>query len=111
MPSLTHTQGESDQRHGRVLTGGWLFDAEPREALPRDLDLIISIRDSSKDLPVTEYLSMLWVDGSFVTVGLPDAHLPESNAFDLLPNGIPDCIGSEVEAAVAHNQQGSEGLD
>lgn len=63
--------------------------------------MIISTRDSSKDFPLNEYLSMLWIGGSFITVGLPDEPLPEVNVFSLMPNAAKigsSHIGSKVEA-------------
>jgi len=80
-----------------VLTGtpGWEIP------LARQLDIIISTRDSSKDFPMKEYLSTLWIDGHFITVGLPDEPLPPINVFDLLKNASrigSSHIGSKVEA-------------
>ncbi|GBE81580.1 NADP-dependent alcohol dehydrogenase 6 [Sparassis crispa] len=49
------------------------------------LDLIISTRDVySPDTPLSAYLSMLFVHGKFITVGIPDASdpLPQLHPFD-----------------------------
>lgn len=65
------------------------------------LDLIVSTRDSSEGMPLKNYLSMLWIHGKFVTVGLPDKPLPTLAAFDLAPNGCflgGSRIGSKQEA-------------
>ena len=53
------------------------------------LDLIISTTDATPQLPIKAFLSMLYVHGRFITVGIPDASesLPELHAFDLVPNG------------------------
>ena len=48
-----------------------------------------------------EYLSTLWIDGHFITVGLPDEPLPPIDVFDLLKNAArvgSSHIGSKVEA-------------
>ena len=54
------------------------------------LDIIISTRDSFGDkMPLGDFLSMLYVHGRFITVGLPDADdtLPPVHPFDFAPNG------------------------
>jgi len=69
--------------------------------LAMSLDLIISTRDSSKGMPLNEFLSTLWIDGHFITVGLPDEDLPPINAFSLIGNACrigSSHIGSKVEA-------------
>ena len=58
--------------------------------------------DATPQLPLKEFLTMLYVHGRFVTVGLPDAdeHLPTLHAFDLVPNGCfigGSAIGSKNE--------------
>ncbi|KAG8944393.1 NADP-dependent alcohol dehydrogenase [Tulasnella sp. 424] len=55
--------------------------------LQMSLDLIISTADTSHNFPISDYLSMLWVNSSFIAVGLPDDDLPAVNAFTLLNNG------------------------
>jgi len=80
-----------------ILTSkkGW------EEPLAMTLDMIISTRDSSKDMPLNEFLSTLWIDGPFITVGLPDEDLPSLNVFKLLSNAskvTSSHIGSKVEA-------------
>ncbi|EPQ51237.1 GroES-like protein [Gloeophyllum trabeum ATCC 11539] len=70
--------------------------------LARTLDLIISTRDVAEGMPLQQYLSMLWVHGKFITVGLPDGPLPQLSAFDLNPNGCflgGSRVGSKREAA------------
>ncbi|TFK57318.1 NADPH-dependent alcohol dehydrogenase [Heliocybe sulcata] len=69
--------------------------------LAQTLDLIISTRDVAEGMPLQQYLSMLWVHGRLVTVGLPDQPLPQLSAFDLNPNGCylgSTHIGSKKEA-------------
>lgn len=69
--------------------------------LAHTLDLIVSTRDVAEGMPLQQYLSMLWVHGRFVTVGLPDKPLPQLTAFDLNPNGCflgSSHIGSKKEA-------------
>ncbi|RPD54028.1 GroES-like protein [Lentinus tigrinus ALCF2SS1-6] len=54
------------------------------------LDIIVSTRDSFGDkMPLGDFLSMLYVHGRFITVGLPDADdtLPPVHPFDFAPNG------------------------
>lgn len=74
------------------------------EKLQHELDLIISTRDDfSPDSPLDKYLSMLFVHGKFVTVGLPDANkpLPQMHAFDFAPTGCfvgGSSIGCKREA-------------
>jgi alcohol dehydrogenase (NADP+) len=54
----------------------------------RSLDLIVSTVSSDK-MPLTDYLSLLKVGGSYVQVGAPDGgNLPPINAFTLITNGI-----------------------
>lgn len=65
------------------------------------LDLIISTADTSHGFPLKDYLSLLWVNGTFISVGLPDDDLPPVNAFTLLNNGSKiggSHIGSKEEA-------------
>lgn len=53
------------------------------------LDLIVSTMDATPQLPIKEFLSMLYVHGRLINVGLPDADqpLPTLHAFDFVPNG------------------------
>lgn len=54
----------------------------------RTLDLIVCTVSSEK-MPMTEYLSLLKVRGTFIQVGAPDGgNLPPINAFTLITNGI-----------------------
>ncbi|KAG8892113.1 NADP-dependent alcohol dehydrogenase [Tulasnella sp. 403] len=83
-----------------VITGeehrkGW------DKPLSRTLDLIVSTRDTSHDFPLKQYLNLLWVGCSFISVGLPDDPLPEITVNDMLNNGAKlgsSHIGSKVEA-------------
>lgn len=51
--------------------------------------MIVSTMDATTQLPIKEFLSMLYVHGRFINVGIPDAddRLPTLHAFDLVPNG------------------------
>jgi len=68
----------------------------------RSLDLIICTA-SSEHMPLSDYLALLNVDGTFIQVGAPDAgHLPPVNAFTLIANRIKiggSAIGSPKEIA------------
>ncbi|PCH43599.1 GroES-like protein [Wolfiporia cocos MD-104 SS10] len=70
----------------------------------RTLDLIVSTRDAyGPDASLSPYLSMLFVHGHFITVGIPDADqpLPSIHPFDVAPNGClvgGSAIGSKKEA-------------
>lgn len=71
--------------------------------LARKLDVLLSTRDMFGDkTPMGDYLSMLYIHGAFVTVGLPDTDdpLPSIHAFDLVPTGCllgGSRIGSKKE--------------
>lgn len=59
--------------------------------------------DATPELPLKEFLSMLYVHGKFICVGLPDSDqpLPTMHAFDLVPNGCyigGSAVGSKKEA-------------
>lgn len=63
--------------------------------------MIISTRDVAEGFHLQEYLNMLWVHGSLITVGLPDDHFPALSPFAFSPNGAKlggSHIGSKVEA-------------
>ncbi|KEZ40933.1 NADP-dependent alcohol dehydrogenase 6 [Scedosporium apiospermum] len=54
----------------------------------RTLDLIVSTV-SSADMPLSDYLKLLKVGGTFIQVGAPDGgNLPPINAFTLIGSGI-----------------------
>ena len=54
----------------------------------RTLDLIVSTV-SSADMPLSDYLKLLRVGGTFIQVGAPDGgNLPPINAFTLIGSGI-----------------------
>jgi alcohol dehydrogenase (NADP+) len=57
---------------------GSLNTIQPKfhEPYKGQLDLIISTRNAAEGYPLQEYLSMLWVQGNFVMVGLPEDVLP-----------------------------------
>ncbi|KZT30367.1 NADPH-dependent alcohol dehydrogenase [Neolentinus lepideus HHB14362 ss-1] len=54
------------------------------KSLEMQLDLIVCAVDVGAGMPLADYLSMLWVHGKFVMVGLPDEPLPSMKAFDFL---------------------------
>ncbi|KAF2758962.1 GroES-like protein [Pseudovirgaria hyperparasitica] len=68
----------------------------------RTLDLIVCTVSSEK-MPLTHYLGLLKVKGTFIQVGAPDGgNLPPINAFTLIGNGIKvggSAIGSPAEIA------------
>ncbi|EMD32150.1 hypothetical protein CERSUDRAFT_99832 [Gelatoporia subvermispora B] len=72
--------------------------------LANTLDLIVSTRDVfSPDTPLSDYLSMLFVHGKFITVGIPDANqpLPSLHPFSFASNGCligGSSIGSKKDA-------------
>ena len=67
-----------------------------------EFDLIISTRDSAgQDYPLAEYISLLNVNGKFISVGLPDEPFPEVKPFMFAGNGSlmgTTHIGSKKEA-------------
>jgi len=70
------------------------------EPLKQTLDLIVSTRDVAEGFDLAQYLGMLWIHGSFITVGLPDNHFPSLSPFTFAPNGSKlggSHIGSKVE--------------
>jgi len=56
------------------------------EKYKETLDLIISTRDSVQTMPLAAFLSMLWVGGKLVTVGLPDDPFPALSGMDFTSN-------------------------
>ncbi len=63
---------------------------------------MISTMDATQQLPLKDFLSMLYVHGRFVNVAIPDLDqpLPSLHAFDLVPNGAyigSNHIGSKSE--------------
>ncbi|KZT10968.1 GroES-like protein [Laetiporus sulphureus 93-53] len=78
-------------------------DKDWHKPLALTLDLIVSTRDVfAPDTPLGAYLSMLFVHGKFITVGIPDADqpLPAIHSFDVVPNGCMlggSAIGSKKE--------------
>ncbi|KAI0772639.1 GroES-like protein [Irpex lacteus] len=67
------------------------------------LDILISTMDATPELPIKDFLTMLYVHGKLIIVGIPDIDqpLPELHAFDLVPNGAfigGSAVGSKKEA-------------
>ncbi|KDQ58536.1 hypothetical protein JAAARDRAFT_34354 [Jaapia argillacea MUCL 33604] len=78
-----------------------------------ELDLIISTADVAEGMPLQAYLSMLWVHGRFITVGLPDKPLPQLRAFDFAPNGCflgGSHIGNKKEAVAMLKLAAEKGI-
>lgn len=76
-------------------------DKNFHEPLEQTLDLIVSTRNASEGFDIPQYLSMLWVNASFITVGLPEDHFPALSPFTFNPNGSKlggSHIGSKTEA-------------
>ncbi|KAF8311287.1 NADPH-dependent alcohol dehydrogenase [Clavulina sp. PMI_390] len=76
-------------------------DEDFEKPLSQALDLIISTRDVAEGFDLPKYLSMLWIHGSFISVGLPDTHFPSLSPFTFNPNGSKlggSHIGSKKEA-------------
>ncbi|KAI0373526.1 GroES-like protein [Pilatotrama ljubarskyi] len=67
------------------------------------LDIIISTLDTyTPNTPLSDFLSMLFVHGKFISVGIPNADnpLPQIHPFDLMPSGAllgGSHIGSKTE--------------
>ncbi|KAI0351035.1 GroES-like protein [Trametes cingulata] len=67
------------------------------------LDIIISTLDTyTSNTPLSDFLSMLFVHGKFISVGVPNADtpLPQIHPFDLMPSGAllgGSHIGSKAE--------------
>lgn len=69
----------------------------------RTLDLIVSTVSSEK-MPLTDYLSLLKVGGTYIQVGAPDGgNLPPVNAFALIFSGIK--IGGSLIGAPGQIQE------
>lgn len=96
---------KADKREDSLKLGADLYiatgeDENWAKENARSLDLIISTVSSAK-MPLTEYLGLLKVEGTFVQVGAPDGgEFPAINVFTLLMAGIKvggSGIGSPAE--------------
>jgi len=100
--AFTHSKNKADDI--KKMGADHVIDVGEKDfskPLAQQLDLIISTRDSAHGFDFGEYLSMLWVHGSLITVGLPDDHFSAMNPFIFNPNGSKlggSHIGSKVEA-------------
>lgn len=102
--ALTHSESKTDD--AKELGADFVIDTTDKDFAKnhqRSLDLIICTMNASPSLPLKELLSMLWVHGRIVNVGIPDQdqNLPKLHAFDLVPNGSyigGSSIGSKAEA-------------
>jgi alcohol dehydrogenase (NADP+) len=67
-----------------------------------EIDLIVSTASKAEDLPLTQFLSTLSINGRLVYVGLPETRkLPQLGPQDFVPNGAfigGSHIGSKKEA-------------
>lgn len=76
-------------------------DKSQMEKIQYSLDLIVSTVDVTEGYPLKDFLSLLFVNGVFVNVGIPDSPLPQIGPFDIVPNGAHlagSLIGSKKEA-------------
>ncbi|KAH7341268.1 NADPH-dependent alcohol dehydrogenase [Rhizoctonia solani] len=76
-------------------------DKSQMEKIQYSLNLIISTVDVSEGYPLKDFLSLLFVNGTFINVGLPDSPLPQIGPFDIVSNGARlggSLIGSKKEA-------------
>ncbi|KZO92823.1 NADPH-dependent alcohol dehydrogenase [Calocera viscosa TUFC12733] len=76
-------------------------DGEFAKPLAQKLHLIVSTRDVADDMPLVDYISMLWVQGHMIQVGLPDKPFPPIPGFAFTTNGSlfgGSKIGSKKEA-------------
>ncbi|KAJ1308057.1 hypothetical protein OPQ81_002124 [Rhizoctonia solani] len=76
-------------------------DKSQMEKIQFSLNLIISTVDVTEGYPLKDFLSLLFVNGTFVNVGIPDKPLPQIGPFDIVSNGTHlagSLIGSKKEA-------------
>ncbi|KAG8704505.1 NADP-dependent alcohol dehydrogenase [Ceratobasidium sp. 395] len=74
---------------------------ENMEPLQYSLDIIISTVDVTEGYPLKVFLSLLFVNGIFINVGIPESSLPQIGPFDIVSNGARlrgFLIGSKKEA-------------
>ncbi|CAE6420987.1 unnamed protein product [Rhizoctonia solani] len=76
-------------------------EKENMKSLRGTLDLIVSTIDVADPFPLRDYLRLLFVNGTFVNVGIPDAKLPQLAPIDIVANGCRlagSLVGSKKEA-------------
>ncbi|CAE6467344.1 unnamed protein product [Rhizoctonia solani] len=76
-------------------------DKSQMEKIQHTLNLIISTVDVTEGYPLKDFLSLLFVNGTFVNVGIPNSPLPQIGPFDIVSNGsrlAGSLIGSKKEA-------------
>ncbi|QRV87799.1 Zinc-binding dehydrogenase [Ceratobasidium sp. AG-Ba] len=69
--------------------------------LAKTFDVILSTVDVVDDFPLRSYLGLLFVEGIFVNIGLPDRLLPQISPFDLVLGGCRlggSLTGSKTQA-------------
>lgn len=101
--AFTHTKDK--MQDANELGADHVIDTNEKDfakPLQGKLDLIVTTMDAHPELPIKEFLSMLYVHGRLVNVGIPDMDkpLPTLHAFDLVPNGAyigGSHIGSKEE--------------
>ncbi|CAE6443373.1 unnamed protein product [Rhizoctonia solani] len=76
-------------------------DKSQMEKIQYSLNLIVSTIDVTEGYPLKDFLSLLFVNGTFINVGIPDSPLPQIGPFDIVSNGARlggSLIGSKKEA-------------
>ncbi|KAG8767432.1 NADP-dependent alcohol dehydrogenase [Ceratobasidium sp. 428] len=74
---------------------------ENMEPLQYSLDIIISTVDVTEGYHLKDFLSLLFVNGIFINIGIPDSSLPQIGPFDIVSNSAcleGSSIGSKKEA-------------
>ncbi|EKM52138.1 uncharacterized protein PHACADRAFT_151139 [Phanerochaete carnosa HHB-10118-sp] len=88
--AFTHTKDK--MQDAKELGADHVIDTTQKDfaqSLQGKLDLIVTTMDATPQLPIKDFLGMLYVHGRLVNVGIPDMDkpLPTLHAFDLVPNG------------------------
>ncbi|TBU30289.1 GroES-like protein [Dichomitus squalens] len=89
--ALTHDQGKIDDI--KKMGADHVINTEKKDFwkdYPQTLDILLSTRDvHGEKMPLGDWLSMLYVHGRFITVGLPDTDdpLPGIHAMKFAANG------------------------
>ncbi|KAI0745032.1 GroES-like protein [Earliella scabrosa] len=100
------THDKSKVRDIKQMGAAHVINTESNEFwkdYPQTFDILLSTRDVFGDkMPLGDFLSMLYVHGRFVSVGLPDTNdpLPPLHPFDFVANGClmgGSKIGSKKE--------------
>jgi len=89
-------------------------DQKQMEPLQYTLDLIVSTQDVSEGYPLQDFLKLLFVNGTFINVGIPDSPLPQLGPFDIVSNGCRlggSLIGSKKEAIQMLDLAAEKGIE